>query len=72
MILDSRTNKRPAQVINQYGNCIEIIPTDKYFENISIALYVKNNVFTVWSFSNKKGTAERITQIRDQQPHQTH
>ena len=66
MILDSRTNKSPAQVINQYGNCIEIIPTDKYFENISIALYVKNNVFTVWSFSNKKGTSERITQIRDQ------
>ena len=36
MILDSRTNKSPAQVINQFGNCIEIIPTDKYFENISI------------------------------------
>ena len=66
MILNSSTGTRPAQVIKQFGNCIELVPTDNHFENISIGLYVKNKVFTVWSFSNKKGVSERITQIRDQ------
>lgn len=64
--MNSITGKRPAQVIEQFGNCIELVPTDNHFENISIGLYVKNKVFTVWSFSQKKGVSERITQIRDQ------
>ena len=66
MISNSNTAKTPAQVIKEFGNCIELVPTDKHFENISIGLYVKNKVFTLWSFSNKKGAPKRITQIRDQ------
>ena len=55
----------PSQVIRKYGKCLELVPLDKHFENISVGLYVKNKTFTVWSFSNKTGTEERIAQIRN-------
>ena len=55
----------PSQVIGKYGKCLELVPLDKHFENISVGLYVKNRICTVWSFSNKTGTEKRITQIRN-------
>ena len=63
----SSTNrvKRVAQVIEEYGKCIELVPMDPYFHNISVGLYLKDGIFTVWSYSGKPGVRERISNIRD-------
>ena len=55
---------RPKDVIAKYGRCLELVPTDKRFNEISVGLYVKNSVFTVWSFSTKPGVEKRIEEIR--------
>ena len=54
------------EVIEEYGKCLELIPIDPHFKNISVSLYEKNNVATVWTFSRKNGVSKRIEQIRDQ------
>ena len=53
-------------VINRYGRCLELVPLDPNFHNISIGLYAKDRIATVWTFSHKKGAEKRIRQIRDQ------
>ena len=53
-------------VINRYGRCLELVPIDPNFHNISVGLYAKDQIATVWTFSHKKGVEERIRQIRDQ------
>ena len=64
MKLVSYDGPRPKDVIEKYGRCLELIPTDKRFNEISVGLYVKNSVFTVWSFSTKTGVENRIEEIR--------
>ena len=54
------------EVIEEYGKCLELVPIDPHFKNISVSLYEKNNVATVWPFSRKNGVSKRIEQIRDQ------
>ena len=54
------------EVIEEYGKCLELVPIDPHFKNISVSLYEKNNVATVWTFSRKNGVSKRIEQIRDQ------
>ena len=39
---------------------------DPHFHDVSIGLYVKDNVATVWTFSPLDGVRERLEQIRDQ------
>ena len=65
MTLISYKGPRPKDVIAKYGRCLELIPTDKRFNEISVGLYVKNSVFTIWSFSTKPGVEKRIEEIRD-------
>ena len=65
MTLISYKGPRPKDVITKYGRCLELIPTDKRFNEISVGLYVKNSVFTIWSFSTKPGVEKRIEEIRD-------
>ena len=65
MTLISYNGPRPKDVIAKYGRCLELIPTDKRFNEISVGLYVKNAVFTIWSFSTKPGIEKRIEEIRD-------
>ena len=65
MALLSYNGPRPKDVIEKYGRCLELIPTDKRFNEISVGLYVKNSVFTIWSFSTKPGLEKRIGEIRD-------
>ena len=65
MTLISYNGPRPKDVIAKYGRCLELIPTDKRFNEISVGLYVKNAVFTIWSFSTKPGVEKRIEEIRD-------
>ena len=39
---------------------------DPHFHGISVGLYLKDNVCTLWSYSGKPGLEERIAAIRDQ------
>ena len=64
MKLVSYDGPGPKDVIAKYGRCLELVPTDKRFNEISVGLYVKNSVFTVWSFSTKPGVENRIKEIR--------
>ena len=57
---------RVADVIREYGRCLELVPMDPNFHNISVGLYVKGEVCTLWTFSRKEGARERIEQIRGQ------
>ena len=57
---------RPAEVIQRYGQCLELVPIDKYFHDISIGLYAKGAVCTLWTFSKKEGARDRVKVIRDQ------
>ena len=55
-----------SMTIDQYGKCVELIPSDPYFHNVSIGLYAKGEICTVWTFSQKDGVANRLRTIRDQ------
>ena len=57
---------RVADVISEYGRCLELVPIDPNFENISVGLYVKDGVCTVWTFSRKEGAQGRVEQVRGQ------
>ena len=57
---------RPAEVIERYGQCLELVPLDRRFHDISVGLYVKEDVCTIWTFSRREGVEERIREIRDQ------
>ena len=62
------TGNRPsvAQIIEEYGQCLELVPMDPHFHGISVGLYLKDGVCTLWSYSGKPGLEERIAAIRDQ------
>lgn len=57
---------RPAEVIERYGQCLELVPLDRRFHDISVGLYVKNGICTIWTYSRREGVEERIREIRDQ------
>ncbi len=64
---EARTARpRVLEVIERYGTCLELIPMDPFFENITVAIYRKTDILTVWTYSQKPGVKERIRQIRDQ------
>ena len=54
---------RPAEVIERYGKCLELIPMDAHFHDITVALFVKDGICTVWTFSRREGVAERMEHI---------
>ena len=63
----STTGKlRPAEVIERYGQCLELVPLDRRFHDISVGLYVKDGICTIWTFSQREGVGDRIREIRDQ------
>lgn len=55
-----------VEAMERFGRCLELVPMDPNFQNISVGLYVKEGICTVWSFSGKPGTAARLERIRDQ------
>ena len=57
---------RPTEVIERYGQCLELVSLDRRFHDISVGLYVKAGICTIWTFSRKEGVEERIREIRDQ------
>lgn len=54
------------EVIDRYGRCLELIGMDPHFHEVSIGLYVKDDIATVWTFSPLDGVQERLAEIRDQ------
>ena len=64
---DKISSRLPVtEVVRQYGRCLELIPMDPHFQDISVGLYEKDGLITVWTFSRKPGVKERIRRIRDQ------
>ena len=61
----TRARESVADVIDRYGRCLELVPTDPSFHDISVGLYVKDGICTVWTFSRKPGAEQRMTEIRD-------
>ena len=53
-------------VLDRIGTCSELISIDPHFKDISVGLYEKNGIYTVWTFSKAEGVTDRISQIRDQ------
>ena len=49
-----------------YGQCLELVPLDKRFYDISVGLYIKNGICTIWTYSQREGVEDRIREIRDQ------
>ena len=64
--VDRGSRLRPAEVIRRYGQCLELVPLDRRFHDISVGLYVKDGVCTLWSYSGRDGVVGRIREIRDQ------
>ena len=62
----TRERLRPAEVIERYGQCLELVPLDRRFHDISVGLYVKDGICTIWTFSQREGVEDRIREIRDQ------
>ena len=53
------------ETINRLGHCIELISMDPHFHDITVGLFLKDRLLTVWSYSTVPGTAERLRQIRN-------
>ncbi len=62
----ARTKREPvAETLDRLGDCLELIPIDPYGDDISVGFFEKDGAITVWSFSLRPGTPERLAQIRD-------
>ncbi len=61
-----RAPSRSAAVIEKYGRCLELIGIDPNFHEISVGLYLKDGISTVWTFRQKDGVEKRLEEIRDQ------
>ena len=57
---------RVREVIATYGKCMELISMDPNFHEITVGLYVKDGIGTVWTFSGKPGVEKRVEEIRGQ------
>ena len=62
---EMRTAERPQgrEIIERYGSCLELVPMDESFHDTTVGLYVKDGVFTVWTYSRQPGVEDRIEQI---------
>ena len=56
-------NIRAVDVIERYGHCLELVTMDPNFHEITVGLYVKHDLATVWTFSRKPGVEDRVEQI---------
>jgi hypothetical protein len=57
---------RIIEVFQRYGTCLELVSMDPNFHDITVGLYTKNRIATLWTFSRKPGVEDRIREIRDQ------
>ena len=54
-----------AEQIAKLGHCVELVSIDPFFHDVSVGLFIKDGLMTIWSFSKREGLAGRIEQIRD-------
>ncbi|MCZ6539885.1 MAG: hypothetical protein O6922_08690 [Chloroflexi bacterium] len=54
-----------VEQIEKLGHCIELVSIDPYFHDVTVGLFIKDGLMTIWSFSKHEGIAGRIEQIRD-------
>ena len=54
-----------SDVTKKFGKCLELVSMDPNFHNISVGLFLKNDILTIWSYSKKDGVAKRLNVIRD-------
>ena len=62
----TRSGPGVLEVMERYGRCLELVSLDPNFHDISVGLYEKDGVATVWTFSRIDGVEVRIRKIRDQ------
>lgn len=64
---EAQTGKavRVAEIMERYGTCLELVAMDPHFHEITVGIYVKDDVSTVWTFSQKPRVEQRIEKIRD-------
>ena len=41
---------RVAEKLAEIGECLELVPMDTHFGNVSVGLYYKDGYCTVWEF----------------------
>ena len=64
--IDQRKHESIKDVLDRIGNCSELISIDPHFKDISIGLYEKNGIYSVWTFSKVEGVEKRVRDIRNQ------
>ena len=57
---------RVSEQLKEIGSCLELVPMDPHFKNVSVGLYYRDGICTVWSFSQAAGVENRLREIRDQ------
>jgi hypothetical protein len=60
------TTPKVTDTLNRLGSCIELITMDPHYRDITVGLYQKDGVLTLWSFSRRDGVEGRLRQVRDQ------
>ena len=54
-----------ASRVKELGNCIDLVSIEPHFHQVSVGLFIKSGVLTVFSYSRLPGIEDRIEQIRD-------
>ena len=54
-----------SEVKKKFGKCLELVSMDPNFHDVSVGLFVKNDILTVWSYSRKDQINKRLNSIRD-------
>ena len=54
-----------ARKLEEIGACMELVPMDTNFGNVSVGLFIKEGTLSVWSFSRADGIRDRLRAIRD-------
>ncbi len=51
--MTSASRPSVAQVIDEYGKCLELVPMDPHFHGISVGLYLKDGANTRRGFPKR-------------------
>jgi hypothetical protein len=66
MTTPATKTERVSDVLARLGQCVELVPSDPHCQNITVGLYEKDGILTVWTFSTKEAAFLRMSQIRSQ------
>lgn len=64
-VTSDKKHTRVKDIIARYGHCVELVAIDPHFHSISVGLFLKNRIFSVWSYASLPGIEDRMQQIRD-------